>query len=195
MPRGLWANRKYAAVAFIIAIGFALGYVGTYRLMKGGGLLSVPPAPRVAPEAIPGGTGDGSRIDSSTKVTYRLIYAECGHEQITEGLAPAELIGLDREDLERMQWKWRVTGFEPGYVTLTRIQEGLCPEDETFRWIGIVDGYIAVFYGKPRPDAHLKERTNIKASTLYPEDRLRLERGVWVKGDQEVEAVLEGLLD
>lgn len=188
-------NRKHVAVASVIVVGFALGYLGTYRFMKGGDLLPVPPAPHTIPEAVPGGTGNGFYVDSSTMITYRIIYKECGHEQITEGPAPAELLGLGREDLERMEWKWTVSGFEPGHVTLARIQEGLCPEDETYRWIGIMDGYIAVFYGKPRPDAHLKERTNIRASTLYQEDRVRLERGVWVKGDREVEAVLEGLLD
>ena len=194
MLRFAWDKRKVLAMVAIVALGFGLGYSLTAHLIQGSGI-SEPRAPRDTPRASRLAPGADFRVEPRTRVTYRSHYSECGHSVMEIGIAPPEIIGLTREDLEAMDWEWQVQGLGPGYLHLTRLLEGLCPEDQEYRWIGIVDGYVTVFYGKPRPDPHLKERTRIQAASLYEDDRKRLESGVWVKGDQGVREVLEGLTD
>jgi hypothetical protein len=60
-------------------------------------------------------------------------------------------------------------------------------------FIGIKDGYVAVFYGKPGPKAIVKEVTTIAVNKIMPQDVEELRRGMVVQSREELLRTLEGM--
>lgn len=126
---------------------------------------------------------------------HRTFYTRCGHFTEEAGLVSAEMATKTLGQLGEEYSDWRVFPADFGGVSLERVINDFCMEDRVFRHIGLKDGYVAIFHGRPRSDAVLKTLTDIAAKDLYPADRKRLEAGIVAVGDVEIEKVLEGLID
>jgi len=71
--------------------------------------------------------------------------------------------------------------------------DSYCREHANNMFIGIKDGYVAVFYGKPGPKAILKEVTKISVNNIMPQDVEELRRGLVVQSREEMLRTLEGM--
>jgi hypothetical protein len=60
-------------------------------------------------------------------------------------------------------------------------------------FLGVKDGYVTVFYGKPGPKAIIKEQTKIPINNLVPQDLEELKRGLMVQSREDLLRTLEGL--
>lgn len=124
---------------------------------------------------------------------FREVFAQCGHEEVImeESL---QLLEVESSlDMAQRYPGWTMTEYSPDKVVFTRTQEGLCREDREYRHLKIKDGHVAVFYGKPRPDAILMKTTKIEAQYLPEEETRSLEEGLVVKDESELLYLLEGL--
>lgn len=130
-------------------------------------------------------------VEMQVRQTTR--YRQCGHEETVVRVFRTPMPTLDRETLSALFPEWSVVSLDAEGAELFREEDGLCPEDATYRHLRVKDGYVAVYYGKPRPDAPLKEVTDVPAAWLLPEDIRRLETGLVLEGDAEVRKYLEGL--
>lgn len=130
-----------------------------------------------------------------TLIILKTSWPACGEEDVRTLEAGAVLAGLHRGEVLSRFPGFQAEVFRPGQVVLRRVQEGPCPDDVVWRTIGLRDGRVVVFAGRPeRPGAVLKD-TGILVDRLLPADREKLGRGIAVRGEDGVWQVLEGLAD
>jgi len=190
-----WRPRQLAALAILLATfltlaGYWLAVRGQFPLRPGGPGLTPP----VAEEP-----SSASRVTLTpeTDIIFRTYYEECGDEEARTVKAGKEHAGLDNQGLLLRYPGWEITYFGRDRVELLKREAGLCPEMARWRFIGIKEGRVAVFYGLPRPDAPVVEVTEIEARWLPEADRRRLQAGIPVEASkpEEIWRILEGLME
>jgi hypothetical protein len=132
-------------------------------------------------------------ISDRTSLTFVATYAECGCSTRQSSLAGAELGGLGREQLEERFPDWQIQTVTGSEVVFFRLLPGMCPEMGTYRTLGVRDGKVAVYLGRPGTGLLLQRLTSISVSNLPKPDRERLQAGIVLEGDRAVESYLEGL--
>ncbi|NPV42531.1 MAG: hypothetical protein HPY70_00850 [Firmicutes bacterium] len=141
-------------------------------------------------EQIQAGEDIGPKVEAGTIFSFETYYTECGHTKIVEERASEMLRGYSFKDLSKEFPEWEIKGFEENKVTFYKYVNGLCPDHY---FIGIKDGFVALFYGRPGTEARLKEITEIKVELLRDDDRRLLEQGIEVYGEEELMRIKEGL--
>lgn len=182
--------------AALLAAGAASGwFLATDRLP---GRFRGAPAPSPGADGTPPGdraasTPLGPVTDSETALVFRIRYPACGGEVVRTEAAGTARAGLGRADVERRHPGWRVEVFGPAEVILTRSQDGPCPDEAVYRTIGVRDGRVVVYAGRPGGRGPLLQDTGISVDRLLPADREKLSRGIEVRGEEGVWRLLEGL--
>ena len=209
-----WARRRSNAwvlgvLAVAAGVALALAFLWyTQPLPR-----RVPPEPPVSPESSSrvAATLESTlvpRIGPATQVVYRIRYAQTG-EVVSEARAPeAEMLNLTLEGLKRLYPQYSVEEFSSRRVILARtvarsepvpraephppVAQPEAPGPQTYRTIGLHEGYVAIFKGRPGTGASLLRVTSIPAERLPWGERERLTKGIEVQGDEEVAQYLEG---
>lgn len=133
-------------------------------------------------------------INENTEIITRVIYEQTGQEELNKIKPTQEMIGLSKKDLEEIYNGWIIDEFSPAKVQLTlrvgRQAEGvILPK----YYLGIKDGYVAVYKKTPSTQATLKQLTKIPIKSLPEQETKDLERGIQVQSEQELLEILEGL--
>lgn len=184
---------------FLFWIGFAVG--AALGRLTGPGLVPdrTPAAPGQpglpGPPAVPGGVLLPVRTAARTLLTYVTSYSGCGCTETESRSAGEELADLEERELAESAPGWSLVSFTATVAELHRVLPGLCPEKTQYRTLGVQDGRIAVFFGRPSTGLLLQKVTGIPLDSLAEADRRRLTAGIVVRGDQAVERYLEGLPD
>lgn len=131
--------------------------------------------------------------DPNTLFVFRSYYPECGEEQARSLGAGVDLAGMNRDELARRFPGWHVDSFRPAQVILSRVHHGPCPDDVLYRTLGIRDGRVVVYSGRPENRGALLRDTGIRVDRLLPADVAKLRQGMAVRGEAGVWRVLEGL--
>ncbi|MFO7152968.1 MAG: BofC C-terminal domain-containing protein [Bacillota bacterium] len=129
-------------------------------------------------------------LEAGAKVIFITRYEECGHEERNEVPADGNYEGYTESRLREEFKEWKLEAFSHDEAVLTRSVDGLCEEHY---YIGIYEGYVALFQGKPGKDSKLLELTDIKAGILKEEDRKLLEDGIVINSRDEFLKIREGL--
>jgi len=130
------------------------------------------------------------KLNPGAKLIYKTLYVKCNDELIEEKIIGKELIGLTKDELGQIEKEWKIVSFMPDEVSLFREINDIC---ENHFYIGIQDGYVALFQGIPGIKSILVEQTDIIADTLREDDRLILEKGLIIKDQDEFLKIREGL--
>lgn len=139
------------------------------------------PAPRTTPETI---------------IIRRTYYPECGDETVVRQKAGAALAGRTAEELAREERQATVESFSEQEVVLLVTAPGACPSHATQRYLGIADGHVAVFQGRPGgARAKVLEVFDLEAGSLPEREVQDLRRGVLVTSDDELKRVLQSYLE
>lgn len=123
------------------------------------------------------------------EILLRRKFARCGHDMeekkaVTEG--NLALIG-------RFYQGWRIGSADGEWLTLIRSNEGHCPICEREEFIGVLDGKVAIFHGRPERKGPLKEVTAIEVDKLPRQEQADLEKGLVIRTDKEKLQLMEGL--
>lgn len=151
-------------------------------------------AQRDLPEAVKFAGQDAKiKITPSTDLVQRIIYTKCNDEEVTHTKPADNLIGLNYQQVQKVYVGWNIDKFDTEEVVLTLKSDGFCREHANNMFIGVKDGYVAVYYGKPGTKAILKEVTALSASKITPQDLAELEQGVVVETREQLLRTLEGM--
>ena len=133
------------------------------------------------------------KINANTDLVQKIIYLKCSEEEILRTKPTEKLIGLTIYQLQKVYQGWVFDKFDSDEVDMTLKVDSYCREHANNMFIGISDGHVAIFYGKPGSKPIIKEKTNIKASQLMTEDVEELKNGITVGSKEELLRTLEGM--
>lgn len=133
------------------------------------------------------------KINSNTDIVQKIVYLKCKDEEVMRSKPADNLVGLNFYQVQKVYQGWTIDKFDNLEVEMTLKVDSYCREHANNMFIGVKDGYVAVFYGKPGPKAIVKEVTKIAVNKLHPQDVDELKRGMIVQSREELLRTLEGM--
>lgn len=184
-----------ALVLWLLTAGALGGYYYFFVGQAGGEAGPEPPSSEHTPASLPPAPPPPANVttDPGTLFVFRSLYPACGEELARSLAAGVDLAGIERGELAERFPGWHVESFRPAQVILSRVHDGPCPDGVMYRTLGIRDGRVAVFSGRPDNRGALLRDTGIRVDRLLPADMDKLRRGIAVRGEAGVWQVLEGL--
>jgi len=180
---------KKALQRLILVLGmFAVGLVVAYHV--GGLLIQDSPGSPHAAEVV---KDNKIKITANTDIVQKIVYLKCGDEEVYRFKPADNLIGLNMNQVQQIYTSWSIDKFDTQEVEMSMKVDSYCREHANNLFLGVKDGFIAVFYGKPGPKAIVKEVTKIPIKHLSPEDLAEISQGLVVQSREELLRTLEGL--
>jgi hypothetical protein len=133
------------------------------------------------------------KIAVDTELIQKIIYQKCADEEVFRTKPADNLVGLNLGQVQKVYAGWTIDKFTPREVEMSLAVNSYCREHANNMFIGLKDGFVAVFYGKPGPRAIIREVTRIPVADLSPEDQEELKHGLVVQSREEVLRTLEGM--
>ena len=128
------------------------------------------------------------KVSPNTILKLKKIYLDCKHTITQKVELPAEIINMNKDELESEYKDWKLEEFSPEEIIFSREYTGICNEHYLVKIIGDVLGiYILDEDGKET----LKEKTEIYAEYLPENDISRLKEGIEVIGRENLNSLLE----
>lgn len=146
-----------------------------------------------AQESETANSGLANKVTAETNLTQKIKYAKCNDEETFHSKANEVLIGLNIEQMQNVYSGWNMEYFDGHEAVMSLVVDGLCREHANNMYIGIKDGHVAVFYGKPAQNPIVKEINQIVADRLPPQDLLELKNGMVVENKENLLRTLEGM--
>ncbi|MCI8482506.1 MAG: hypothetical protein HFJ27_05615 [Clostridia bacterium] len=133
-------------------------------------------------------SNETEKISPNAVLILKKQYEECAHTIKEYARIPEEYVNLTKEELGEKQSDWEVEAFSPNEVILIKEASGVCNQHYVLRQ---KDGVIAIYQiGKDNSET-LKEETSISVEYLTQTDKLRLEEGIRIYGEEELNSTLE----
>lgn|SRR5690554_4463079 len=160
----------------IIVVLFFLGFIPAYRgeLVQ---LLQETGVYRLTPEA---------KKAISLQITD--LYLGCRHSVSRQREVTAEDLP---ELLKEMQQNRKINVFTGEALVLNGEFSGLCPVCKEEEFVGVYQGYVAVYSGRPGRPGPVKEMTLLNVQGLPEEEITDLETGIAFSGLEEKLLILE----
>lgn len=128
------------------------------------------------------------KISPNAVLILKKHYEQCDHTIKEYAKIPEEYVNLNQDELEEKQEGWEIEGFSKDEVTLIKDINSVCNEHYVLRE---KDGIIAVYQIHEDNTETLKEETGIAVEYLTDIDKIRLEEGIRIYGEEELNSTLE----
>lgn len=203
-------RRRLGAIVLVI-----VGLLGGYNLLGGHKLIS--PGRRTGGGGpggitkITGGTPGSEAADEAgafdgpgaagalpvvtraeTVLRFESYYLPCRLTFSQVELAGRERSGFTEAGLAQVLASWSIQQFGDDEVVLRRDTAAPCPDSGVTFTLGIAEGKVVVYRGKP-PGGEIYAATGLAAVDLLPGDRALLEQGVVLVGERQIWQYMEGL--
>lgn len=181
-------NRKLAALAIgiIMIAGMSAYYIAYHSFLGENGSLVGQETEVVKSEG-------KIKVTANTDLVQKILYLKCNDEEVLRTKPTEKLIGLTIYQLQKVYQGWVFDKFDSDEVDMTLRVDSYCREHANNMYIGIQDGSVAVFYGKPGARSIIKEKTNIPVSKFMAQDIEELRHGMVVQSKEELLRTLEGM--
>ncbi|NLJ88478.1 MAG: hypothetical protein GX327_06845 [Epulopiscium sp.] len=132
--------------------------------------------------------GNTDKITPSTLLIYQ-YYDEKSNKTIEEKeKVPYFLIDLTKDEVQEIYYDWQVSSFSSEKVVL---KKSIFTKNNSQYVLGVHDGFVAIFYNNEEDVTKVKEVTETPISSLPPEERNKLEKGIKVYSEDELIRMLE----
>jgi len=181
------ANIKYIVSAIgLLAVAILALYMSNFSLVGEEKPLSPADEAVIHQESTTNVTGN-------TELVQKIIYLKCNDEELLRTKPPGNVLGLTMHQLQEHYPGWAIDKSDGNEVYMTLKVDGYCQEHTNNMFIGIQEGHIAVFYGKPGSKPIVKEITAIPVNKLVTQDIEELQHGIIVHSKDELLRTLEGM--
>lgn len=133
------------------------------------------------------------RVGENTIFEQTIYYRDCKESEVMREKASAKVIGMTRGEVEKLYHEWQITSFDNEVVTLQISVDGVCKEHKKDQFVGLKDGVVGIYYGKPNENAVLKESLTIDAAMLVEQVQEALKNGIPFQTEEEKLRILEGI--
>ncbi|MDD4599815.1 hypothetical protein SDC9_30252 [bioreactor metagenome] len=186
LPLLKWKKKQFLTIAGIaLVIGCATYYLVNYN--QGENTPLIPHETEVTKQ------DSKIKINANTDLVQKIIYLKCNDEEVVRSKPADNLIGLNYHQVQKVYQGWTMDKFDNQEVAMTLKVDSFCREHANNMFIGVKDGYVTVFYGKPGSKALVKEITKIPVNKMHPQDIEELKRGMVVQSREELLRTLEGM--
>lgn len=175
---------------FFFACGVVLAFLILRFSLGGIGMLGKQPG---QPEAEVAKHDPKIKVAAETDLVQKIIYLKCNDEEVFRTKPADNLVGLNISQVQQVYNGWTIDKFDPREVEMTLKVDSYCREHANNLFVGVKDGRVAVFHGRPGPKAIVREITAIEVNRLSPGDQEELRRGLVVKSREDLLRTLEGM--
>lgn len=130
------------------------------------------------------------KISPNTEITKEIFYSKCGHEIIEIQNADTEMVNLTKEEFEKKYKDYQIEEFSSKQINLYTQVAGICPEHYL---VGESEGIINIYKINEKGETELYETTNVSLEYLPKDEQEKLEEGIEVIGEEELNQILENL--
>ena len=128
------------------------------------------------------------KISPNSSITYKTYYKGCGHTKEEYNNMPQELINCTKNDIEEKYTEWQVEKFASNEVILYREVDGECGEHYLVKE---KDGKVVVYKILENGEEQEYETTQISTDYLTDTDKIEMQNGIKVNGQQELNQLIE----
>lgn len=132
------------------------------------------------------------RVGENTIFEQTIYYRDCKESEVVREKAVAKVIGMTRDEVAEFYREWQITSFDKDIVALQISVDGVCKEHKKEQFVGMRDGVVGIYYGKPNEDAVLKESLTIEMAMIEQVEEA-LKAGIPFQTEEEKLRILEGL--
>lgn len=133
------------------------------------------------------------KVRADTLIVQTFFYSKCNEQETIQFKPDKNLVGMDYKTFQSQYSKWNIENFSEEKITMSLQVNDYCREHKANMFLGIKDGYVAIFYGKPGPKAILKEITKTPVSNLQPQAIEEIKQGLIFSSKAEMLYILEGM--
>jgi hypothetical protein len=130
------------------------------------------------------------KISPNAELTEVVLYKKCGHEIAKSNKVPRDIVNLDEKEFEEKYKEYKIEEFSDKQVSIYNEVDKMCPEHYK---IGVAEGVINIYRKDEDGEEELYEMTNISLEYLPEEEKIKLENGIEIIGEEELNSVLENL--
>lgn len=123
-----------------------------------------------------------------TRLVLKKKYQECGHIINEYAQIPEEMVNKTKEEIEEEYKEWKIDNFSSTQLELIKDVKGYCNEHFIVK---IKDDIVAIYKIDKEGKEVLEETTGIAIEYLTPEDVEKLEQGIKVYGEENLNAMIE----
>ena len=124
----------------------------------------------------------------NTSIVLKSYYTECGHAIRQYQELPKNLVNATKEEIQQAYPNWEIEEFNPTKVILKKEKEGVCEEHYVLRE---KENKIVVYKLDSEGKEVEEKVTNISSEYLTQTDILKLQEGIFVYGQENVNRMLE----
>ena len=133
------------------------------------------------------------RVEENTMFEQTIYYRDCEESEVMREKASAKVVGMTRDEVADLYQEWQITSFDKEVVALQISVEGVCTEHKKDMFVGMRDGTVGIYYGKPNEHVVLKEALAIDPAMLVEQVQEALEVGIPFRSEEEKLRILEGI--
>lgn len=133
-------------------------------------------------------TEEKEKISPNAVLILKKHYSECGHSIKEYAEMPEEFVNLTQEELKEKYEGWILEEFSAKEVILRKEIDGNCRQHYVLR---SKEGTIAVYRINEDGSETLKEATEISTEYLTQNDKEKLEQGIKIYGEEQLNSTLE----
>ena len=127
------------------------------------------------------------KILFNTLLTFRVYYTKCDHVQYTYDKENENYINLTKEQIQKKFPEWTLSKFSKEKVVFEKEIENICPKHFIIRQ---QDGIVTVYHIVNNEEV-LYKVPDVSIEYLTEEDINQINNGIYVYGDEELNARLE----
>ncbi len=158
------------ATLFVVGLGAAFLFAGAGAPPAG-----VMPAPA------------GARVQADARVTLRYMLPDGSEASLLTTAIPADLVGATLSEARALRPDWEIVDLQRDRLAA----DVRCP---TGGYLGVQDGLVAIFAGRPGPCSVLQVVTEMTLASVHPAAQEKLLEGMIFADDDERQALLDGLV-
>lgn len=124
----------------------------------------------------------------NTRLVLKKYFTDCRHTINEYVQIPEEMVNKTEEEIEKEYAEWKIEKFSCKQLELVKEVEGLCNQHYVLR---PKDGVVTIYKIDENGTETLQEETAIATEYLAPEDLEKLEQGIYVYGEENLNAIIE----
>ena len=128
-------------------------------------------------------------LSPNSVLIFKTYYKDCEHTEQEIIEAPSQLVNLREDEVEEYYKDWILKGFSNSEVVFAKEIDSIC--NKHYQLKENEAGMVSIYHLEQNGEAKWLEDTDINVEFLPEEDRTRIENGLEVIGEENLNKIVE----